>query len=213
MTSPVTITDRHIAEELARRKFDALPWREWLQEMFPKHVQYEFAVHHAEFWDWVWRITLGVDVEPFVGVWSRGGGKSTNAEMSVAALGARRARRYCVYTCETQDQANDHVDAIGEMLTAQAHYPDLAKPKVSIVGTRAGWRRNRLITSSGFVVDALGLEVQKRGAKLEEQRPDLFVFDDIDHPEDTTATSSTCTTHPTLPAVTRTRFSCARTTA
>ena len=185
----MTVTPAEARAELERRAMRPKDWRKWLREMFPKHTGYSFAGHQVEFWDWVWTIQLGVDADPFIGIWPRSGGKSTNAEMAVAALGARDERKYCVYVCETQDQANDHVDAIGEMLTSQRQYPALATPKVSVVGTRAGWRRNRLITSSGFIVDALGLEVQKRGAKIEEQRPDLFVFDDIDHPEDSKSTT------------------------
>ena len=43
-----------------------------------------------------------------------------------------------------------------------------------------GWKINRLRTRSGLTIDAVGLDAMGRGAKIDNQRPDFFVFDDID---------------------------------
>jgi hypothetical protein len=90
--------------------------------------------------------------------------------------------------CGTQEQADKHVETIASMLespTMTIHHPDLAQRMLSKYGHSRGWRRQRLRTRLGFTVDAIGLDVATRGAKVEEQRPDMIVFDDIDDKHDT----------------------------
>lgn len=162
-------------------------WADWLRRFFPRHASYPFAAHHAELWDWVWAITLGHRPPPFVGILARGAAKSTSAEMACVALGAHRARRYGWYISETQDQADDHVLNIAGMLEADtiaADYPRVSERRIGKFGNQRAWRRNRLWTADGFVIDALGLDVASRGVKLEEMRPDLMVFDDLDRQSD-----------------------------
>ena len=105
------------------------------------------------------------------------------------ALGAPRLacglppRRYCVYVRETQDQANDSVSNIRGMLESDrlgVYYPAMGQPSLGKFGQKQGWRRERLQTASGFIVDALGLDTAARGLKIGVQRPDLIIFDDID---------------------------------
>lgn len=162
-------------------------WEPWLRYLFPGYVTAGFAPHHVEFWDWVWAIEAGQRTDPGIGLWGRGQAKSTSAELAVAALGARGRRRYCLVVCDTQDQADDHVGNIGAMLESADLgdlYPDLGEKLVNKFGTQRGWRRNRLRTASGFTVDAIGLDSAARGAKLDEDRPDLVLFDDIDDGDD-----------------------------
>lgn len=169
-------------------------WDAWLRTMFPEHVATDFADHHVEFWEWVWQISLGVKPEDaFIAVWARGGAKSTSAELAVAALGARRARSYVLYVCDTQAQADEHVGNIAAMLEAETvarYYPSLGARKVNQYGFSRGWKRDRLVTASGLVVDALGLDTGARGVKFDENRPDLIVFDDLDGEDDHAATTS-----------------------
>lgn len=92
------------------------------------------------------------------------------------------------HNCETQDQADDHVANIAAMLessTIELAYPDLGRPAVNKQGQSKGWRRNRIVTASGFILDACGLDSAARGIKFEAQRPDFMVFDDIDGELDT----------------------------
>jgi hypothetical protein len=147
-------------------------------------------------------------VDPFVACWGRGGAKSTNAELLTVRWGARGARRYGLYLCETQEQADDHVGNIGALLESAAvaqHYPQLADRLVGKFGASKGWRRNRLRTASGFTVDALGLDTAARGIKLEDMRPDFLIIDDVDGSEDSeavTAKKARTLTRKILPALT-----------
>jgi phage terminase large subunit-like protein len=91
---------------------------------------------------------------------------------------------------ETQDQADDHVQNIAARLESpvlETFYPDLGQRMVGKFGNSKGWRRNRLRTAAGFTVDAIGLDSAARGAKVDDDRPDLLVFDDVDDETDTLA--------------------------
>ena len=175
-----------IRAELARRKAgDPTPgnWEDWLKLMFPQSIAFGFADHHREFWDWVWSIQPGIRPRPFVAIWPRGGGKTTGAELAVTALGLRGIRSYCLYVRSTQDKADESVTNIAARLESAAvarYYPAHADRLVSKYGHSRGWRRNRLRTAGGFTVDGIGLDVAARGAKIDDRRPDLIVFDDID---------------------------------
>lgn len=189
----------------------------WLLAMFRRYFTVNneligFAERHLEFWRWVWSIERGdkggivealreVENEggkreyrmvedlyaAFVGIWPRGGGKSTSVELAVAALGAMGRRKYVLYVSGKADKANDHVQNIAEALQSssmEAFYPEAAKRKLTMYGLSRAWRRNRIWTDSGFIVDALGLDTDVRGAKLDENRPDLIILDDIDDEHD-----------------------------
>jgi hypothetical protein len=167
-------------------------WGIWLLALFedyftdPAGRLLPFGGHHAQFWEWVWSIRRGQRPPPFIGIWPRGGGKSTNAEMACVALGARRVRRYGLYICETQVQ---NVGALLESRQVESFYPDLASRLLGKYGSSKGWRRNRLRTAAGFTVDAIGLDTAARGIKLESDRPDFLVLDDIDGELDTDQTT------------------------
>jgi len=187
-------------------------WERWLRALFPSYTSYAdgvpvpFGDHHRQFWAWLWAIERGIRPDAFFGIWSRGGAKSTSAEMGVAALGARGRRRYGWYVSGTEDQADAHLGNIADMLESKAmeqFYPEMADRAIGKYGNSKGWRRNRLRTRAGFTVDALGLDKDVRGMKLEEQRPDFIVFDDIDSHDDTPATTEkkiAMITHKILPA-------------
>jgi hypothetical protein len=162
-------------------------WEGWLARLFPTYTSRGFSEYHAEFWEWVWGVEKGKRPQPFVAIWPRGGGKSTSAELACVAWAARGVRKYVLYICETQEQADDHVSNVATMLESDSiarRYSDLGKPLVGKYGNSRGWRRNRLRTASGFTVDALGLDSAARGVKLDEQRPDAELFDDIDSETD-----------------------------
>lgn len=166
-----------LEEELAQ------DWTAWLRYLFPGYVTHGFGGHHELFWRWVWAIEAGRGADPFVAIWPRGGAKSTSGELGVTAVGARGRRRYVLYVSETQDQADDHVGNIASMLesTRLAElYPAMGERLIGKFGNYKGWRRNRIRTATGFTVDAIGLDTAARGVKLEENRPDLIVLDDLD---------------------------------
>lgn len=158
-------------------------WRAWLAAVFASHIRPPFAPYHEQFWQWAWEIKAGESSRPFVAIWPRGFGKSTSVEVAVAMLAARKARRYALYVCATQEQADTHVANVASLLESKAfakHFPATARRRLGKYGNSQGWRRNRLRTESGFTIDAIGLDTAARGAKVDEDRPDLIIFDDVD---------------------------------
>ncbi len=171
---------------------EAQGWAHWLAELFPRMVTADFAPHHVAFWEWCWAIERGTRPDPFCGIWPRGGGKSSSAEAACVALGARRRRKYGIVISGTQDQADDRVGNVAAMLESagvESWYPAMAQRAVGKYGSSKGWRRNRLRTQAGFTLDAIGLDTAARGAKIDEDRPDLLVIDDIDDEADTARTT------------------------
>lgn len=191
------LTDHDLAEA-AVRAAEAWHPETWLTRTLPAYVgargdetpaeaEALFAPHHRDFWAWVWGVDDGARPESFIGVWGRGEAKSTSAEMACVALGARRRRRYVLYVSGTQDQADDHVGNVAAMLESTElgrWYPEMADRLLGKFGNSKGWRRNRIRTATGFTVDALGLDTAARGVKLEDQRPDLIIIDDVDAHDD-----------------------------
>jgi hypothetical protein len=162
-------------------------WRLWLRALFPRYFTHDFAPFHQEFWAWVWAIRHGTRPTPFVGIWPRDTGKSTDAEVACVALAAGRVRRYGLYLSRTQDQADDHVGNVSALLESDAvgeRYPALSDRALGKFGASKGWRHNRLRTRLGFTLDAVGLDRAVRGIKLEEQRPDFMILDDLDTESD-----------------------------
>lgn len=188
-------------------KFES-DWLAWVGCLFPTLITHDFAAHHVEFWEWAWAIRKGERPRPFTAIWPRGGAKSQSAELAVASLGARGLRRYFIVCSSTQDRADAHVQSIGDVLESKEmaqYYPAMADRAVGKFGTWKGWRRNRLHTRSGFIIDALGLDVASRGMKVGNQRPDGIVIDDVDDSNDspeTTARMIETLTRRILPATT-----------
>lgn len=187
----------YLKVELERERTGAVDleqdWRTWLKTLFPDYFPADFADHHEQFWRWVWNLRQGVQPDDaLVAVFARGGAKSTSAEAAVVAAGGMRTRSYVLYICDSQDQSDEHVGNIGAMLESSRlaeFYPSLGQRRVGKYGNSRGWRRNRLVSNAGLVVDALGLDVAARGVKFDQDRPDLFVFDDLDSEDDTFATT------------------------
>lgn len=146
-----------------------------------------FATYHLEFWKWIEALKEYERPRPFVAVWPREGGKSTNVELAIINLAHRRVKSFCVYVCATQDQANDHVgniaNALENSIIADVD-PDLCEREIGKYGHSKGWRMNRLRTASGLTVIAVGLDAMGRGAKIGKRRPDIIVLDDIDKDND-----------------------------
>lgn len=182
-----TPEEREIIAAGLKQELFELDWEAWLQGLFPDYVTAPFASHQEDLWDWIWALERNVSPRPFVAVWPRGAAKSTTAELACVALGARKRRKYGWYVSATQELADDHVSNIGAMLESasiEEIYPELAARAVSKYGSAKGWRRNRLRTASDFTVDAIGLDTAARGVKIDEQRPDFLVLDDLDEPFD-----------------------------
>lgn len=168
-------------------------WESWLREMFPNAVRSGFASHHIEFWQWIFELELGIPhptADAFFAIWSRRGGKTTNGQLGVITVGALRKRRYGWLISRTQSQANDKLLEIRQTLNKSAggefarQFPAMATAKVDDGNHSLGWRATRLYTSDDYIMDAIGLDTATRGAKVDFQRPDFMVPDDLDSPRD-----------------------------
>lgn len=184
----------NLAQELATDEGAQAPanWEDWCRTLFPSTFSSPFAKHHREYWEWIDSIREGVPPDPasFLGVWPRGGGKTTNAEMGVVRVGAKLSRRFVLYVRATQAKANESVQSIASKLESSQlsnYHPMLAQRYVGKYGHSKGWRMDMLRCANGFTILALGLDSSSRGVKIEDFRPDLIFVDDIDEKGDTEA--------------------------
>ena len=159
------------------------PWRPWVAERFPQTATAPFAPRHENLWEWFDALTPGIKPRPRVEVWPRGGAKSSSGELGCVRVGAKLTRRFVLYVCETQDQADKHVQSVAE------HFEGLGVGRaVNPFGNSKGWRKNQIRTANGFNVAGIGMDTATRGIRLGKFRPDLIIFDDIDGRLDTAKT-------------------------
>jgi hypothetical protein len=168
----------------------------WLTTLFPHLFTLKLAPHHEELWRWYWAALIAKrDVLPlpglinaFFSIWSRGHAKSTHARITPIAEAAVVGFGYCLYTSGTQELANSHVSEIEGLLDnkiVQYYYPDICRPaKSSISNQSKSWRQDLLRTESGYIIQAIGLNVGIRGANKGNMRPSLIVPDDVDDKKD-----------------------------
>lgn len=154
-------------------------WRAWVTRFFMDETMAPFGDRHISLWEWFDALAQGVRPRPRIEVWGRGGAKSTGAEWGCAWISAKLTRHFALYVSGTQDQADKHIQSIGTALEETG-----AQRAVNIHGTVRGWRRQELRAANGFNAAAYGLDVAMRGIKIDQFRPDLIIFDDIDHRHD-----------------------------
>lgn len=175
-----------------------LDWRTWQRRMLPDPHRAAPAEHHEDFWDWIEAFRPREYQRPFIAPWPRGGAKSTTAEEGVGYIGANLTRRFVLYVCKTQKLADEHVQNVASVFSRLG-----IGNAVSKLGHSVSWRRDQLRTENGFNVAAIGLDRAVRGIKIENFRPDLIIFDDIDDVEDSpkiTAKKKRAITQNILPA-------------
>lgn len=160
-----------------------MPWRDWVRRYAPHVLSVPMADRHVAYWDRIAALRRGKKVEPWLEVWARGGGKSSNGEASCAYLGMTLHRQFALYCSNTQDQADKHVMDVASLFSSAGE-----QPTVRQVGRRGMWNRQQLRTVRGFNVAAIGLDKAVRGIKVEQYRPDIIFFDDIDDREDSLKT-------------------------
>lgn len=147
--------------------------------MFASYVQAGFAPRHIALWDWFAGLEYGQSAPPFIAIWPRGGAKSTSVELGCAYTQQRGSRRFVLYVSGTQAQANGHVQSIATLLERLE-----VTRALNVYGASKGWRQQELRTADGFNVRAFGLDAGARGVKIDDVRPDLIVFDDVDERHD-----------------------------
>lgn len=158
-------------------------WREWLFDNFADVATQGLSPRHERLWEWIEALTPGTQPRARIEVWPRGGAKSSTAELGCARVGVKLSRRFALYVSGTQDQADLHVQSIGALFERAG-----VDRAINKYGSSRGWRRDQLRTANGFNVAAYGLDAAARGVKLDQYRPDLIIFDDVDAQEDSLST-------------------------
>ncbi len=174
-------------------------WRGWLLRNFPAYTAAPMpdGGRHARLWEWFAAID-DTRPRPTVHIWPRGGAKSTTVELGTAWVGQRLARRFGLYVSRTQTMADVHLQAIGTLLERIG-----IDRAVNKYNQSKGWTQQRLRASNGFNLVSFGMDAAMRGLKLDQYRPDLIIFDDIDDRHDSPAATEkkiTTITESILPA-------------
>lgn len=158
-------------------------WRAWVDTLFPLYATAPFAPRHIALWEWFDALAPGMRPRPRVEIWPRGGAKSTTVELGCAWLYEKLTRHFVLYVSGTQPQADKHVQSIGTLLEEVG-----VDRAVNEYGVSKGWRHQELRAANGFNAIAYGLDVAIRGIKIDQWRPDLIIFDDVDSRHDSPAT-------------------------
>lgn len=172
------------AEEIALvRVLGQVGWyEEWLRALAPEYVPGDFAPYHREFWYWVVRIG-DTRPQPMIMCVPRGGAKTTSCQLALLWIACHGLRGYAIYVGEAQTAIEDKIAAVGELLVSgpvASVYPDVAQMYETSTGTKRDWRRSRIRTTSGFTLDAFGMDRALRGVKVEELRPGVIIIDDAE---------------------------------
>ena len=156
---------------------------------YPTYCSVDFADWHRELLEWATALQYGLPpAEHVAAIVNRDGGKSTIAEIIMTYVMASGRRGYGVYLSGTQRQANDHVTNISGLLQSKslnAQYPSVGEVALDKNNRSLGWKSTRITSAAGFTIDAIGIDTQIRGAKIDEKRIDFIIIDDIDSDNDT----------------------------
>ena len=189
----VTVKTRKETEALLARG-----WRVVLPILFPHIFSGEISAAQAQYWDLFWEVTFLLRDKKKVPkkklkrllIWGRGLAKSTTIEVAALMKGAILNGGYCLYVCETQDQANEHISNIRDLIEnpesrfAQ-YFPQMAAPKQKKFGkSDEKWTEELFVCANGWVCRAKGLTAKMRGIRYHNQRPDDIKIDDIDDVND-----------------------------
>lgn len=170
-------------------------WRIWLKTLFPQFMRGQLAAYHGEYWTWLWDTLMAKrrgeplpDGNAFMSIWARGCAKSTFARLAPIAEAALLGQGYGLYISGNQEQANKHLGSIETLLTSERmryYYPQVSKPAVRNTDKNKAWNQKMLHTGSGYVLQAIGLDVGIRGANVDDMRITAQFIDDIDDRSDT----------------------------
>jgi len=171
-------------------------WQDWLQAVAPKKYSAAFEWFHEDFWNWYWPLLQlrrqgllvpdDVPLDCFL-PWGRGLAKSSSMEGVALAEGAMIGEAFGVYISSTKDKAQEHLQAIRELIEGSEiakFYPKLGDPRFGKYSNRRGWRADAIYTDGGFGIVSCSLEQGIRGLKDGARRPTFIILDDIDERDD-----------------------------
>lgn len=125
----------------------------------------------------------------------RGLGKSQTAEASAVMRGAILGGGYCLYICEAQDQAEEHIGNCRGLIEnpesrIAEFYPGMMIDTDAVIdGMKVRDSSDLFITLNGWICRAKGLNARLRGLRIGGRRPDDIILDDIDGVNDSLAVS------------------------
>lgn len=125
----------------------------------------------------------------------RGMAKSSSIEAGAVMRACLLGAGYCLYVCESQDQAEEHLGNIRELIEHDEslileYYPHMeVDPNAKVNGKKTKDRTDLFITKGGFIGRAKGLNANLRGLRIGGFRPDQITLDDIDGVNDSYAVS------------------------
>lgn len=133
--------------------------------------------------EWVYLLILG-----------RGLAKSSTLEAAAVMRGCMLGG-YCIYVCEAQDQAEEHIGNIKMLIDHEdsmicQYYPHMSIDENAVFkGKKTKNRTDLFMTAGGWICRAKGLNASLRGIRVGNLRPDNILVDDIDGVNDSIAVS------------------------
>lgn len=206
--------DDPYAPTAAARHIEAQGPFVWLLTMFPYAFEEEFSEDHKKFWLLFWSVLMRIreqrkyialglpipaefeiheDEYNILLVLGRGLGKSATIEASAVMRGSILGSGYCLYICEAQDQAEEHIgncrDLIENPESRLAEFYPGMRPgeRRHRVQRKQKWSSDLFVTESGWICRAKGLNGRLRGIRVGTRRPDDIKVDDIDGVNDSIA--------------------------
>jgi hypothetical protein len=116
----------------------------------------------------------------------RGLAKSSTIEAFAVIRACILGGLYCLYVCESQDQAEEHVGNIKGLIDDEdsrviEFYPHMEiDPNAIFKGKKTKDRADLVMTKGGAIYRAKGLNASLRGLRILGRRPDLILLDDVD---------------------------------
>lgn len=143
------------------------------------------------------RYTCWIDLKEYaiMLLLGRGLAKSSTIEAAAVMKGCLIGSGYCLYICEAQDQAEEHLGNCKGLIDdpdslVPEYYPHMRIDENAMFrGKKTKNRTDLFITVGGWVGRAKGLNAALRGIRIGSLRPDLINVDDIDGVNDSIAVS------------------------
>jgi hypothetical protein len=205
-----------VTAKVRAKRLESQGWHVFLTTLFPFAFEEEFSDDHIEFWDLYWSVLLRIrEQRKYIAlglpipleheiadreyvillILGRGLAKSSTIEASSVVRGALLDGGYCLYVCEAQDQADEHIGNCRILIThpdsrLSEFYPGMTIDETAMIqGKKTKDRGDLFVTSSGWICRAKGLAAKLRGIRIGTTRPDDINADDFDSESDSLAVS------------------------
>lgn len=173
-------------------------WIETYTALFGQKFIDALAEHHAEAIEWHWtsRLAFLTDKHPeylaYFPIWSRGHMKSSVAERMIVAdailSAAYEKPGYALVVARNKDKVQEHIANVETLLSApkvRSMCPGLSTPqRTEITNQQRRWTSSFLKTQANYAIQGGTLDSGLAGSRVEETRPTLLIFDDVDGRED-----------------------------